>query len=391
MESFEQLIADAFWLASDVAVMHEGEEAERLADWASRQDRLRAHVCFRTSGSTQSPKYVCLSREALRHSAEMVNTHLEVTPNDRWLAALPHHHVGGFGIAARAYFQGIPCHVLDGAWDPISFAKLARDEHATLTSLVPTQIHDLVASDCPAPPSLRAVLVGGGALGNLLEEKARALGWPLLKTYGMTETASQVATQPLNSLAADPLQVLPGWNVSTNSKDHLSLRGEALFTGYVRFNPEGFQLDDAFREAGWFATSDRVRLQASPLGGTQLHFLGRSTQRLKIKGELVHLAPLRQQLEDLAIQLGLDAKAVTVIAQPHPRDEECLVLVLEKGRIPLNAATRLGKDFDAQQPSISKLSGIFELDQLPRTDLGKLDELALRQKVDALTERDSLS
>jgi O-succinylbenzoic acid--CoA ligase len=46
----------------------------------------------------------------------------------------------------------------------------------------------------PYPPSLRCILLGGGPAPRPLLERCAALGAPVVQTYGLTETASQIAT-----------------------------------------------------------------------------------------------------------------------------------------------------------------------------------------------------
>ena len=62
------------------------------------------------------------------------------------------------------------------------------------SSLVPAQVLDLVRAGLRPPPVLRAIVVGGGAISAELYRDARALGWPVLPSYGMTECCSQIAT-----------------------------------------------------------------------------------------------------------------------------------------------------------------------------------------------------
>ena len=114
-----------------------------------------------------------------------------------------------------------------------------------------------------------AVIVGGGSLSGELTREARALGWPVLRTYGLTEAASQVATEALAEArrpeAEDrPLApILPCWETRVDGESVLSIRGPALFTGYLEGGLEsGWRLVDPRRD-GWFRTSDRVEL----LGG----------------------------------------------------------------------------------------------------------------------------
>ena len=102
--------------------------------------------------------------------------------------ALPDFHVGGMGILARcheAFLQGGSG--WRGKWDPVRYHELALAEGSTLSSLVPTQLFDLVEHGLRAPEPLRAVIIGGGRLDDQLYEQALQLGWPLMESYGMTE------------------------------------------------------------------------------------------------------------------------------------------------------------------------------------------------------------
>jgi o-succinylbenzoate---CoA ligase len=173
---------DIDWLSTDSHVLLNPrmpeEERRRLE---SLVVDLPGHVWLATSGTTGALKLTALSKRALLASAAAVNRHLQSDDRDVWLCVLPTFHVGGLGIYARAFLSG--ARVVTSGWEDV-----------TLASLVPAQVTDLVRDRVEAPPSLRAVVVGGGALSEELYAAARALGWPLLPSYGMTECCSQVAT-----------------------------------------------------------------------------------------------------------------------------------------------------------------------------------------------------
>ena len=169
--------------------------------------RSRAISWVATSGSTGALKWVALSRAAVLASAGAVNRHLGADSKDRWAHALPDFHVGGLGIHARAQLSGAAILAFP-RWEAAGFHAFCLSERATLTALVPAQLHDLIALGLPAPPSLRAVVVGGGALSESRFRLARGLGYPVLSSYGATECASQIATSPLGS-ETPVLEVLP--------------------------------------------------------------------------------------------------------------------------------------------------------------------------------------
>ena len=107
----------------------------------------------------------------------------------------------GSEIVLRVIAAGVchsDLHIWDGYYDIGGGQKLRlADRGVTHTSLVPTQVHDLVKADLRAPETLKAIVVGGGHLDAATGRLARTLGWPVLASYGMTEAASQIATQTL--------------------------------------------------------------------------------------------------------------------------------------------------------------------------------------------------
>ncbi|MCE9519375.1 MAG: AMP-binding protein [Verrucomicrobia bacterium] len=182
-----------FWDANDVHIAANPQrpgDAIGLEEFATSRDDLRSLLYFQTSGSEGLPKWVGLPRSAFMASARSVNAHLEATSRDRWLIALPLHHVGGFSILARCHDNGAGFFHWQNKWDAADFAAVCAVEKISLTSLVPTQVFDLVQANLEAPPSLRAIIVGGGSLEKNLGARARTLGWPVLQSYGMTMIVS---------------------------------------------------------------------------------------------------------------------------------------------------------------------------------------------------------
>lgn len=284
---------------------HDGDVAE-LMEFVGGGGCPPGLIFFQTSGSEGVPKWVGLSREACLASARAVNDHLEASRRDRWLLALPTYHVGGFSIVVRAREAGCAYRTLRGRWQASAFAETCAAEGITLTSLVPTQVYDLVQQRIEAPAGLRAIVVGGGGMTREMGMRALELGWPVLQSYGMTETASQVATEPLDHLRAgfdpDSLEVLPCWDVHTTEDSHLVVRGAPLASGYAVKQKGAWQWQAIDGTSG-LVTRDRVQIWQH---GTRrfLRFLGRESAFVKVMGELVNLPALQQRLDALLLDLG---------------------------------------------------------------------------------------
>jgi O-succinylbenzoic acid--CoA ligase len=327
---------------------------------------LRGHVLFGTSGSTGAPKWIALSKTALLASAAAVNRHLGVTRTSCWGLALPLHHVGGFGVAARVYEAGCRYARFDWRWDAAAFAAWLTENEVTHTSLVPTQVHDLVKAGIYTRHSLRAVVVGGGHLDPETGRAARSLGWPVLASYGMTEAASQIATQSLESLddiyQPAPIPLLPIWRTRLADDGRLEIAGPALFSGTLA-NAEG-EWRYVPRENDWHVTGDRVEI-----AGETLTPLGRADSMVKVLGELVD----PEEIERALIELSADRLApgsFVVVAVPDARAEHALVPVFD----PVVDRSMAEVVVNAHSSTVSgpwRLGEPVFLESFPRGALGK--------------------
>ena len=332
------------------------EEAARLRSLVTE---LEAHIWLATSGTTGALKLAALSKDALLASAAAVNRHLESDARDVWCCVLPAFHVGGLGLFARAFLSG--ARVTRAQWSADEFAA---NGEMTLASLVPAQVSDLLELRLPAPANLRAVVVGGGVLPYALYAGARALGWPLLPSYGMTETCSQVATATLGS---PELRLLDHVEARTEPDGHLAFRGPSLLTGY---GTEGGLLDPKTSD-GWFLTED-----LGVVDGSGLRVEGRRGDVVKIGGESVDLTRLDAILASIA---GTHA---AVVAVPEPRLGWVIHLAID----PFGDAEGILGAFNAGVHPFERARGLHRVAEIPRSPLSKLLRVRLLEMISPVAE-----
>lgn len=331
------------------------------SDWIGFED-YPAHMWLATSGTSAHDasliKWVALSKQAFLESASAVNHHLESDASDRWLNPLPLFHVGGLAIYARAFLSGAKVERLDlPKWSCVQFVEKVDESQATLASLVPAQVFDLVTLKLAAPSSLRAVLVGGGALQGHLYEAASDLGWKLLPTYGMTECASSVATA---HLGATDLHILPHIQCSVSQEGLLQIQSKSLLTGYLEIAGDKFTWRDP-KSGGVFTTEDRCVLD-----GNILRFSGRIHDWIKIGGENVSLYHLEQQFEKCKPQ-GCDV--VLLAAQDERLGAVIVVAALQKDAELMESII---EGFNQSVMPYEKIRKVHFVEKIPRNALGKV-------------------
>ena len=298
---------------------------------------MDAHLFVATSGSTGEIKLVALSKNAILASAAAVNERLEVTSRDVWADVLPTFHVGGLGVYARCHLAG--ARVLPMPWDPRAFAE----SEATIASLVPAQVQDLVSAKLKPSPTLRAILVGGGIFNVAHSE------WPTLPSYGMTECCSTIAINDA---------LLGHIDARREDDGRLAFRGPSLFTGYAT---ERGLIDPKID--GWFVSED-----LGEVDGRTLRVSGRAGDFVKIGGESVDLKRLDRILHELA---GDDA-AIVAVADERLGHVIHLATTIEPS---------FADAFNERVHPFERIREVHRVASIPRSPLGKLLRAQLAEAV----------
>jgi o-succinylbenzoate---CoA ligase len=215
-----------------IAVMSKGTAviSEKTIDTSSIDPAGAASVVF-TSGSSDGRKGVRLTLDNWEAAARASMDHLGHGPDDTWLLALPLHHVAGLSIIVRSIYSGGAVRMLPG-FDPVTYAAHLR-HGVTVASMVPTMISRLLEADPGPYQGLKAVLLGGGPIPDRLLEQAHASGLPVLPSYGLTETAGQVATLRPGDPLENKAYPLPGVMLRLEPDGRIAVRGPMVSPGYV--------------------------------------------------------------------------------------------------------------------------------------------------------------
>ncbi|HEX2071775.1 MAG TPA: AMP-binding protein [Thermoleophilaceae bacterium] len=262
----DQQRAQAATIGADVVVDGRLDGMEAAIEPRRELDPSAVHTFLLTSGTEGEPKPVELTVGNLEASAAASAAVFGTEPGDRWLSPLPLFHVAGLSILVRCA-RGATTAVLRDRFDAPAVVAALEAGEVTLVSLVPTQLRRLRDAGLTGAPGLRALLLGGGPIPPDLVEWARGAGLPVRCTYGMTETASQVAvTEPWQS-AATPL---PDVELRVAADGEILVRGPMVAPGAIAAD-------------GWLHTGDLGRLDRHG----RLHVVGRLKELIVSGGEKV--------------------------------------------------------------------------------------------------------
>ena len=321
-----------------------------------------------TSGSSGEPNGVMLSESAIAAGARAVNTSLGLQKNDCWLNCLPLYHIGGLSIIFRCHYAGASM-VLHQYFNADQVWKDLKSYRVTHISLVPVMLSQLldVSGDARPPESLRVALIGGSSLSPSLARRAHEAGWPVVISYGMTETGALCAYDDSANAGMEAGKVghpVNGFEFSVaEGEGNISVRGPALMSGYA--NPDLLPGEGLIDSS--FITGDVGRLDETGV----LYVTGRSDDALVSAGRTIHPREVEEQLERY---IGIERVAITSLPDPVWGDR--LIAVFEPG------------DFDAacfeswargQLASAICPRVFIQLEKLPLNHMGKLDRIKLRE------------
>jgi len=364
----------------DLLNANSGFSASGTESGAPMDDDRRPLAVLFTSGSTGTPRAVELSRGAFIASAQASEQRLGWRKDDRWLCVLPLAHIGGLSILTRCLIARRTIVLLE-RFDAELASRVMDRERVTIASLVPTMLSRLLARDSAwqAPPSLRAVLLGGAAATDEVWSGARSRGLPLLETWGMTEACSQVATAIPGKAPRAPVP-LPGWNVRSRN-GRLEVKGPALFSRYIGAD-RGPSPIDADR---WFTTGDLGTV--NPDGSISI--VGRADEMIVTGGENVSPAEVEAVLESLP---GI--RRAVVVGLPDPEWGETVAAALERAedrsrtQSPGPTASTLDQiENDVHLAVTERLAtfmrprDIVWMKQFPHTVAGRIDRAEVRRRI----------
>lgn len=333
---------------------------------------------FHTSGTTGDPKGVRLSHLNFYSSALSSAINLGIDPEDRWLACLPLDHIGGFSILTRSLVNGTAIE-LHKEFNAEKVLQSLRENSITLLSLVPTMLDRLLKAGLKHRNSLRGILLGGGSSPDSLLERAAEIDLPILKTFGMTETCSQVVTTPLEMVgeklqsAGQPLPLVDlkilddeHGTAPPRASGEICIRGPMIMKGYYN---DPVSTEEYFHR-DYLRTGDYGYLDSE----NYLHIDARRTDRIVTGGENVDPVEVEAALRKLE-----SIQDVCVFGKPHESwgEEVCAAVVPAEG---FNLTLAECREFALPEiAGYKRPKHYFIIEKIPRNATGKPLRRKLRE------------
>jgi acyl-CoA synthetase (AMP-forming)/AMP-acid ligase II len=343
-------------------------------------------LVLHTSGTTARPKIVPLTQRNLCASADAIRRSLALTPEDRCLNVMPLFHIHGLMAAVLASLAAGAAVLCTPGLNALRFFAWLKQFYPTWYTAAPAMHrailaragphHDLIqraklrlVRSCSAalPPEVMAALEG-------------TFHCPVIETYGMTEAAHQMTSNPLPppprkpgsvGIAAGPeIAVMgpAGELLPPGAAGEVVIRGPNVMRAY-RNNPEANA--SAFTD-GWFRTGDQGVLDEDGY----LTITGRLKEMINRGG--AKIAPL--EIDYVLNAHPAVAQAVT-FALPHPiLGEEVAAAVVLRDH---HDARELDiRGFAAERLAPFKVPRkIVFLDELPTGATGKVQRIGLAKKL----------
>jgi O-succinylbenzoic acid--CoA ligase len=289
-----------------------------------------------TSGTTGRPKPVEITYGNIRANARGLAQAMALGGDERWLCPLPLSHVGGLMVVLRSALMATTA-----VLGPV---ERLTEPGITTASLVPTQLQRLLDAGARPGPDLRRILLGGGPMPRSLLARARAAGFPVCPSYGLTQACSTVTVAEPGDLETAG-RAIPGVGVAVTDEGEIIVSGGTVNT------------------LGSLRTGDLGRLDEQG----RLVVTGRKGDVIITGGENVSPAEVEAALAEHP-----DVVEAAVFARPHPLWGEAITaLVVPRDGAELQQAA-------LRAHCLERLAGFkvpkaFELvSELPRTSSGKV-------------------
>ncbi len=343
-------------------------------------------LLLHTSGTTSRPKIVPLSHQNVVASARHIGETLRLSHDDRCLNIMPLFHIHGLIAAVLSSLAaGASVWCAPGFNALKAFAWLEEVDPTWYTA-VPTMHQAIVAraarnKGVVEKLNLRLIRSSSSSLPpQVMAALEETFGCPVIESYGMTEAAHQMASNPLPPAARKPgaVGIAAGPEVAIMDAagnlqpqgeiGEVVIRGPNVTRGYEN-NPEANA--SAFVN-GWFRTGDQGVLDEEGY----LRLTGRLKEIINRGGEKI--SPI--EVDEVIMDHPAVAQCVT-FAMPHKSlgEDVAAAVVLKEGHTATEADIRnfvMSRLADFKAPR-----KVVILDEIPKGATGKLQRIGLAEKL----------
>ena len=343
-------------------------------------------LVLHTSGTTSRPKIVPLMQRNVTASAGHIAATLALGEADRCLNVMPLFHIHGLIAAVLSSLQAGGSVVCTEGFNALNFFSRFAEFGPSWYTAVPT-MHQAILTraernrEALQKVRLRFIRSSSASLPpQVMAELEKTFGAPVIESYGMTEAAHQMASNPLPPRARKPgsvgiaagpeiaIMADDGTLLASGLQGEVVIRGPNVTAGYEnnpKANEENFT-------GGWFRTGDLGILD----GEGYLAITGRKKEIINRGGEKI--SP--REVDEVLLDHPAVAQAVT-FGVPHAKlgEDVAAAVVLkpdaaaDEKSIRAFAAERLA-DFKVPRQ-------VLIMDELPKGATGKVQRIGLAQKL----------
>ena len=342
-------------------------------------------LVLHTSGTTARPKIVPLTHGNVTASARHIGAALALTAGDACLNIMPLFHIHGLIAAVLSSLGAGGAVCCTPGFDALRFFRWMDEERPSWYTAVPTMHQAILARaernrEVIARAPLRFLRSSSASLpGPVMQQLEAVFGAPLVESYGMTEAAHQMCSNPIGgprkpgkvgipagpevAILADDGALLPQGSIG-----EVVIRGPNVTAGYDA-NPDANA--KAFVD-GWFRTGDQGLFDEDGF----LMLTGRLKELINRGGEKV--SPL--EVDGVLSEHPAVAQALT-FAIPHAKlgEEVGAAIVLRDGQA---LTERELRDFVAVRLADYKVPRkVVFLEEIPKGATGKLMRIGLAEKL----------
>lgn len=330
-----------------------------------------------TGGTTGKPKGVVISHQAVNTNAINTITSWSLNEEDITINYMPLFHTGGINALSMPILMAGGVVVVGHKFEPDEALRATNRYQATISLFVPTMYQAMIETEYFKQsnfPSMRVFLSGGAPCPPKIYDTFRRKGLAFKEGYGLTEAGPnnffirpELAKEKIGSVGKNMLfnEVTvvrqDGTPCDVNEVGELYLKGNHLFTAYWNQEEE----TKAVFAGEWFKTGDLAKFDEDG----DYYIVGRKKDMIITGGENVY----PQEVEHCLLSHPMIDEAAVIGVPDEKWGEKVVAFVsVTEGN---QFEEELVKDYCKQSLGSYKVpKQFFVIDQLPKTDVGKIDK-----------------